>query len=88
MLPGLRSADTAYRSETNDDFLSDRGKHSEIHRRKSTGGPRPKRTARANAGKSAVRERIEHVFAQQKQRMNLSIGIKRAEASIIIANVA
>ena len=46
---------------------------------------------RANAKKSAVRARIEHVFAQQKNRMNLtvrSIGIKRAEATIIMANIA
>jgi IS5 family transposase len=84
-------ADTAYRSKTNEDFLNDRGKRSQIHRRKPTGKPMPKRTARANAKKSAVRARIEHVFAQQKDRMNLtirSIGLERAEATIIMANIA
>ena len=38
-----------------------------------------------------MRARIEHVFAQQENRMNLtirSIGIKRAEATIIMANIA
>ncbi len=48
-----------------------------------------KRTAKAR--KSAVRTRIEHVFAQQKDRMMLtirSVGLRRAEATIIKANVA
>lgn len=51
----------------------------------------PKRTAKANAKKSAVRATVEHVFAQQKQRMKLtirSIGIKRAAATIGMANIA
>jgi hypothetical protein len=41
--------------------------------------------------KSTVRASVEHVFAQQKARMKLmirSIGIKRAEATIIMANIA
>lgn len=84
-------ADTAYRSQTNEDFLADCGKTSRIHRKKSPGKPMPKRTARANARKSAVRASVEHVFAQQKDRMKLvirSIGIKRAEATIVMANIA
>ncbi len=84
-------ADTAYRSKANDEFLSHRGKTSQIHRRKPTGKPMPKRTAKANARKSAVRAKVEHVFAQQKHRMKLtirSIGIKRAEATIMMANIA
>ena len=62
-----------------------------IHRKKPAGKPMPKRTARANAKKSKVRATIEHVFAQQKARMKLtirSIGLKRAEATIIMANIA
>jgi IS5 family transposase len=84
-------ADTAYRSKTNEDYLADRGKRSQIHRRKPTGKPMPKRTAKANARKSKVRAKIEHVFAQQKHRMKLTIrgiGIKRAEATIMMANIA
>jgi transposase, IS5 family len=84
-------ADTAYRSQANEDFLADRGKTSRIHRRKPAGKPLPKHTARANARKSAIRARVEHVFAEQKARMNLmirSIGIKRAEATIVMANIA
>jgi len=84
-------ADTAYRSKANEDFLSDRGKRSQIHRRKPAGKPMPQRTAKANAKKSMVRAKVEHVFAQQKARMKLtirSIGLKRAEATIVMANIA
>ena len=51
----------------------------------------PKATARANTRKSAVRTHIEHVFAHQKDRMGLvirTIGLKRAEAKIGLANLA
>ena len=51
----------------------------------------PKATARANARKSMVRARIEHVFAHQKDRMGLfvrTIGLGRAEAKISLANLA
>ena len=84
-------ADTAYRSKANEEFLASRGKRSRIHRRKPAGKPMPKRTAKANAKKSKVRATVEHVFAQQKQRMKLvvrSIGLKRAEAVIGMANIA
>ncbi len=84
-------ADSAYRSQANETFLDKRGKVSRIHRTKPRGKPMPRRTARANARKSKVLARVEHVFAQQKARMNLvirSIGIKRAEAAITMANLA
>ena len=84
-------ADTAYRSQANEAYLADRGKVSQIHRKKPAGKPMPKRTAKANAKKSKVRARVEHVFAHQKERMGLfirSIGIKRAEATIAMANIA
>jgi len=51
--------------------------------------PRP--LARGNAAKSKIRARVEHVFAEQKDRMGLfirTIGIKRAEAAIMLANMA
>ena len=82
--------DTAYRSKANEDFLASLGKTSRIHRKKPLGKPMPKRTARAKAAKSRIRARVEHVFAQQKDRMHLtirSIGIKRAEATIIMVNL-
>lgn len=84
-------ADTAYRSGANEAYLAGRGKVSQIHRKKPAGKPMSKRTAKANAKKSKVRARVEHVFAQQKDRMGLfvrSIGLKRAEATITMANIA
>ena len=84
-------ADTAYRSQANETFLEKHGKVSRIHRKKPRGKPMPRRTARANARKSKVRARVEHVFAQQKARMNLvvrTIGLKRAEATVTMANLA
>jgi hypothetical protein len=50
----------------------------------------PERTRRANAEKSKVRSRIEHVFAEQKSRMRLfvrTIGIARATTKIGMANL-
>ena len=50
----------------------------------------PERTRRANAVKSAVRSRVEHVFAEQKHRMGLlvrTIGIARARLKIGMANL-
>ena len=50
----------------------------------------PERTAKANAAKSTVRARVDHVFAQQKAKMwpfIRTIGIKRAEAKITLANL-
>jgi hypothetical protein len=50
----------------------------------------PRRTARANARKSAVRAAVEHVFARQKGPMGLfiqTIGIARAQTKIGLANL-
>jgi IS5 family transposase len=84
-------ADTAYRSAANEAHLKKAGKISRIHRRKPKGRPMPNAVARANAAKSKVRARVEHVFAEQKQRMGLfirTIGIARAEATMTLANMA
>ena len=83
-------ADTAYRSQTNEKWLKRQGRISRIHRKKPRGKPMPERTAKANAAKSAVRARVEHVFAHQKDKMGLfirTIGIRRAEAKITLANL-
>ena len=45
---------------------------------------------RANAAKSKIRARVEHVFAEQKDRMELfvrTIGIARAKTKIGMANL-
>ena len=59
-------ADSAYRSQKNETWLTSHMITSRIHRRKPKGKPMPERTSRANAAKSAVRARVEHVFAHQK----------------------
>ena len=84
-------ADTAYRSRDNEAWLKRMGRVSRIHRKKPRGKPMPARTAKANAAKSTVRARVEHVFARQKDHMGLfvrTIGIARAEAKITLANLA
>lgn len=84
-------ADTAYRSAANEAFLARAGKVSRIHHKKPKGRPMPKPLARGNATKSQVRARIEHVFAEQKDRMKLfirTIGLARAEATVTLANMA
>jgi transposase, IS5 family len=83
-------ADTAYRSEKNEAHLAAHGYTSRIHRKKPKGKPMPKRTARANAAKSEIRARIEHVFARQKGPMALvvrTIGLARARVKIGLANL-
>jgi transposase, IS5 family len=84
-------ADSAYRCAENERYLARLGKTSHIHRRKPRGKPMPKRTAKANAAKSAVRARVEHPFAHQKGPMGLfirTIGLARAKATIMLANIA
>ena len=64
---------------------------SRIHRRKPNGKPMSEATSRANGKKSAVRARVEHVFAHQKNRFGLfirTIGLARAEAKLTLANLA
>jgi len=84
-------ADSAYRSQKNEKWLAARMLTSRIHRRKPAGKPMPLATARANARKSSIRARVEHVFAHQKTRFGLfirTIGLARAEAKLTLANLA
>jgi IS5 family transposase len=84
-------ADTAYRSQANEKWLRRQGRVSRIHRKKPRGKPMPQWAAKANAAKSKVRARVEHVFAQQKDKMGLfirTIGLKRAAAKITLADLA
>lgn len=83
-------ADTAYRSKANEAWLTAKGHVSRIHRKKPRGQPMSERMRRANAAKSKIRTRVEHVFAHQKDRMGLfirTIGRARAEAKIGLANL-
>ena len=84
-------ADTAYRSQANETWLKSMGRVSRVHRKKPRGKPMSTRTSGANAKRSTVRARVEHVFARQKDQMGLfirTIGIARAEAKITLANLA
>jgi transposase, IS5 family len=83
-------ADTAYRSAANEAFMAKNGFVSRIHRKKPKGRPMPDAVRRANALKSIVRSRVEHVFAEQKDRMGLfirTIGIARATVKIGMVNL-
>ena len=84
-------ADTAYRSAKNERRIAKAGLVSKIHFRKPPGKTMPKPKQRANAARSRERSGVEHVFADQKQRMGLfvrTIGIARARAKIGLANIA
>ncbi len=51
----------------------------------------PEATRKANAKKSSIRGHVEHVFAHQKNHFGLfsrTIGIKRAEAKLTLADLA
>lgn len=83
-------ADSAYRSEANEDFMERHGFTSEVHRKKPRNKPMPQHIQRANGKKSKVRAPVEHVFAHLKQQQNLfirTIGIKRAWVKIGLANL-
>jgi IS5 family transposase len=83
-------ADTAYRSKANEEFMEENGFVSRVHRKKPKGRAMPAATRRANNVKSKIRSRVEHVFAAQKDRMDLfirTIGIARATTKIGLANL-
>ena len=84
-------AELAYRSQSNEKWLAKNDFKSQIHRRKPHGKSMPERIRGANAKKSSVRARVEHVFAHHKSRYGLfirTIGLARAEAKLILANLA
>ena len=74
----------------NEVYLERHGRISRIHRKKPKGKPMPANVTRANAQKSKIRSKVEHVFAHQKARMRLfvrTIGIARANATITLVNM-
>jgi IS5 family transposase len=84
-------ADTAYRSKTNEEWLSSNGLKSDIHQKKPKGRTMSDITSKANNRRSKVRSSVEHVFARQKDKMKLfirTIGINRATIKIGMANIA
>jgi len=84
-------ADTAYRSKANEAVLDAAGYRSMIHFKKPKDRPMSGPHRCANRARSAVRSAIEHVFAEQKQRMKLfvrTVGLARATVKIGMANMA
>jgi hypothetical protein len=70
--------------------MADNGFVSNVHRKKPKGKPMPEPVRRANSAKSKIRSHVEHVFAAQKDRMDLfirTIGIARATTKIGMANL-
>ncbi len=84
-------ADTAYRSKRNEALLDKTGKRSLIHFRRQPGKDLTGPQKRANAARSKIRGKVEHVFATQKAQMGLfirTIGLERARLKIGMANIA
>ena len=84
-------ADSAYRSQANEKWVSKKMMNGQIHPRKPRGKPMPKHMAKSNAKKSSVRAVVEHVFARQKGGVGLfirTIGLARAETKLTLANLA
>lgn len=84
-------ADTAYWSQANETHLEERGRRSQIHRKRKAGKALPRHIARANGCKSKVRSRVELVFAYEEGPMALiirMIGVARPIVKIGMANFA
>ncbi len=80
-------ADSAYRSEERERDLKDSGYRSHIHRKGSRKRALTEREQEANRKRSTVRSRVEHVFAQQQNRIVRTIGKERAAVKIGIMNI-
>ncbi|MBS0984466.1 transposase, partial [Gluconobacter cerinus] len=86
----MAEGDTAYRSKANEDFMDKEGFVSKVHRKKPHLKPMPRHIQKSNAGKSVIRSRVEHVFADQKSQTGLfvrTVGITRATMRIGLANI-
>ena len=83
-------ADTAYRSAANEVFMEKNGFVSHVHRKKPQGRAVSEAIRAANNAKSKIRSPVEHVFAEQKNPMDLfirTIGIARLTVKIGLANL-
>ena len=76
------TSDQLNATRSSEAFLEKAGKTGRIHHRKPKGRPMPTPLTKGNATKSKVRARVEHVFAEEKDRMGLrTIGIERAQTA-------
>ncbi|OUJ04778.1 hypothetical protein HK24_13625, partial [Gluconobacter sp. DsW_058] len=67
----MAEGDTVYRSKANEDFMEKQGFVSKVHRKKPHLKPMLRHIQKSNAGKSVIRSRVEHVFADQKSQTGL-----------------
>ena len=75
-------ADSVYRSAEREAQLRHASYRSHIHRKGTRGQPLNVREQEANRKRSSVRARVEHVFAQQANRLVRKIGLERAAVKI------
>jgi IS5 family transposase len=80
-------ADSAYRSAEREAELRQARYRSHIHRKGTRGRPLNAREQEANRKRSSVRARVEHVFAQQVNRLVRTIGLERAAVKIGMMNL-
>ena len=85
-------ADSAYRSEAQEQRLKEKGYASHVHERAWRDKPLTPEQEAANTERSRVRVRVEHVFGHMATSMNgcyvRTIGKLRAEAKIGLENIA
>ena len=85
-------ADSAYRSEEQEQRLKEKGYKSHIHERSYRGKPLTPEQETANTERSRVRVRVEHVFGHIETTMNgcyvRTVGKLRADAKIGLENIA
>jgi IS5 family transposase len=84
-------ADSAYRSEEQEQSLKDSQHTSQIHERAYRGKPLSEAQQISNKAKSRVRARVEHVFGHMENSMGgifvRSIGIARAKVNVLLMNL-
>jgi len=80
-------ADSAYRCAEREAGLKKAGYRSHVHRKGGRGRQLNARAQEANRKRSTVRARVEHVFAQQANRLVRTIGLERAAVKIGMMNL-
>lgn len=84
-------ADSAYRSQEQEQSLTQSGHSSHIHERAYKGKPLSEEQNKSNQAKSSVRARVEHVFGFMENSMGgifvHSIGLARAEVNVSLMNL-
>jgi IS5 family transposase len=84
-------ADSAYRSAEFEAMLKEKGVESFINEKGQAGQPLTEEQKELNRGKSGIRSRVEHVFAQMTGSMKAlyqrCIGFERNEAGIQLTNL-